>query len=142
MLKEYQERINALLRQYLGGTSLQLEWETPAEAKLHIKNIRNLQKELKLLKKEVQMQKQQVKAEYAGSRAKLQGRSNTGRIIGGGLGKFLKGSASNQRVDLRKDELSDMEQFDSTTRGIDSVIMQLDQFILKVEQQVAAEGRK
>src|SRR5438067_2165096 len=138
MLKEYQSKVDSLLKQYLGGTTLQLHWTTPAEAKLHIKNFSNLEKEMRLLKKEVQMQKQQVKADYANARAKLQGRTNVGRILGGGVGKFIRNSASSTRVDVRKDELQDMEQFDSTLRGIDSIIMQLDQAKLQIEQKTAA----
>jgi phage host-nuclease inhibitor protein Gam len=141
VLKEYQARIDELLKQYLGGSTANIQWQTPAEGKLHIKNITNLQKELRLLKKEVQMQKQQVRAEYADARAGLQGRTNTGRVLGGGIGKFLRQSASNKRVDLRKDELSDMNKLDSTIRGIDSVIMQLDQAKLQIEQRTAALGR-
>jgi hypothetical protein len=87
------------------------------------------------------MQKQQIKADYANARANLQGRTTTGRILGGGLGKFIRNSASSKRVDVRKDELQDMEQFDSTLRGIDTIIMQLDQAKLQIEQKTAAMNR-
>jgi hypothetical protein len=141
VLKEYQQRVDELLNEYFGGSTLNLQWSSPAEAKLHIKNIGNLQKELKLLKKEVQMTKQQVRTNYANSRANLQGRTNAGRLLGGGFGKLLRNSASSKRVDLRKDELSDLSALDGTVQGIDSILMQLDRTKLQIEQKVAAAAK-
>jgi hypothetical protein len=59
MLKEYQEQVNALFIQCLGQTDLDLKWDTPAEAEVHIRNIEFLVQELRSLKRELRSVRQE-----------------------------------------------------------------------------------
>ena len=59
MLKEYQERVNALFIQCLGEVELNLKWDTPAEAEVHIRNIEFLVRELRSLKRELRSVRQE-----------------------------------------------------------------------------------
>ena len=59
MLKEYQERVNALFIRCLGQIDLDLKWDTPAEAEAHIRNIEFLVQELRSLKRELRSVRQE-----------------------------------------------------------------------------------
>jgi hypothetical protein len=59
MLKEYQERVDALFIQCLGQTDLDLKWDSPSEAEEHIRNIEILVQELRFLRRELRSDRQE-----------------------------------------------------------------------------------
>jgi hypothetical protein len=67
MLKEYQERVNELFVQRLGQITLNLQWDTPAEAEEHIENIEFLMQELRLLKRELRSHRQEKSSHIVAS---------------------------------------------------------------------------
>ena len=119
------------------GSDIHVRFNTAAEGKIALKELKLKRKEYSLLKRQINEREREIRAQYT-DQTRRQGSMMRG---GGGFGKFIRGiesiSRDSQRANLAK-ALAPLEkqksQVDSMLQTFDSVILQVETHILKLEQ--------
>lgn len=137
---EYENRAWRSLETIARDRKIDLEWNSIAEARLHKSRITQIQKELRLIKKEVIQTRKEINAVYAAQQI------NVGKGFGSGLAAGIFGRKAvgavnaSAKSNLRQRQLNATAPYDSVSRLIDGILLQLDQVKLQLDSWIATNS--
>ena len=140
--KGYQNDVENILGESFtddGRLKLSFEYDTVPEARLALKNLRFIQKQLRQVIKSVNQDMRLIRAKYKAERESI---SDSGTLTGLFLGKRFAGRERQRKktglAQLQKNELIPYENVKNT---IDQILLQIEGAKLEMENFIAKEPR-
>jgi hypothetical protein len=115
------------------GDTIQLQWTTADEARIHKANITHMQKRLRLLKKNMSVTVRLDNAAFQSEKTKV-GKGFGAGFFAGLFGKKAAGrSNALMRDNLRRRQLQTVCPYEGVSRMIDGWLVQLDQAKIQLD---------
>jgi hypothetical protein len=128
-MNPYIVRINQLVE----SAPINQTWQSVPEAKMYVKAVTQLKKELGLVKKEITTAKQQIRANAVNNRAHV-GKGFTGGAIRGIFGAKAAGSINaSTKNSMRNQELKALQPYEEAEKHLATVLLSLDKLKLQME---------
>ncbi|MEJ5240073.1 MAG: hypothetical protein WHS87_02635 [Anaerolineales bacterium] len=138
--KEYLSRIEEILGKHFVSRKMHLQftWNTPEEAKQHLAQIRLMQKQLRLVKKELNATIKMIRSNFAARKAQVGTGFGSG-LMAGLAGKRTVGKMNVvARENLRREQMKALSPYESVSRTIDEILVQLDRIKIQIESSINA----
>lgn len=116
----------------IDGTKLSIRFDTAAEGKLALKELRLKKKEQGVLKRSVNERMKQIRAAYT---AEVRSRGSMLRG-GGGFGKLVRAIQTVSRDNKRSSLASELAPLEQEKQAIETVILAIDSAIIQVEARI------
>jgi alkyl hydroperoxide reductase subunit AhpC len=137
---EYLKAVRRVLGIPVDQSEIHLQWEydTPEDIKIHLAQIRQIQKELRFLKREISLDVKAIRADY---------RLNVSNVQAGLLSslagrKFAGHDRALKKESLRQKEREVIFPYESLSRQIDQLIIQLDGAKMQMEHGIVNSHEK
>lgn len=138
--QDYEKQVRAIIGTVAKGDTIQLKWNTLAEAKLRKADITQLQKQLRLVKKDLGLVKKAINSSYTTEKTNI-GKGFGASFAAGLFGKKAVGSSNAAiRDNLRRKQASDIAPYDKVNRLIDNLLVHLDQVKLQIDSWIVANS--
>jgi hypothetical protein len=133
--QEYDRRIAGALE---GNTEFKVS--TAAEGKLLLKQIVQVQKELRQIKKEIGLTVKDLRGQYADQKAKVgKGGFGTGVMQGLFGKKAVGGMNAAQKNKIRQNQDKQLDPYEDLQRKVDRLVLEYDSHKLKIEGWIAQQ---
>lgn len=132
--KEYSLKATTIFQKQFPDGEITVRFNSAAEVKLIKAQLNQTKKELKQVKREVAQELQAINAEFTDKRA-----TNSGYALGYSLASSLFGGKSRSKglaaraTHLKQQRIAKRAPYESVSRSIDGLVLQIDQFILKID---------
>jgi hypothetical protein len=133
--KDYAKRIDDVM-----DSAKELKATSVPEAKLVLKQIGQVKRELQLIKKEINLEKKNLRSAYTTAKVKV-GKGGFGQgVLQGLFGKKTMGSINAaQREDIRRKERAQIAPYEHLTQHIDKCLLALDAYRVSIETLLAEQ---
>ncbi len=132
--KEYLTTVQNLMSDYIDGNEVAVYFETPEEAKQHLKIIRYKQKRLRLIKKDVRQTMTLIRSSFTAQKAEVGKPGIKTGIMAGLLGKKSVGKINAlTKENLRRQQNESLAPYKSVLQIIENFLLNLDSLKLQIE---------